>query len=43
MKPSFEMTSNGLNELLISPAVHSTVWFVVGMTIGVMSWFFLGQ
>jgi hypothetical protein len=37
VKPSFEITSNGLKVLTTSPAVHSTVWFVVGMMIGVMA------
>src|SRR6266852_2109695 len=34
VKPSLEITSNGLKVLTTSPEVHSTVWFVVGMTIG---------
>jgi hypothetical protein len=37
VKPSLEITSNGLNVLATSPGVHSTVWLVVGMMIGDMA------
>ena len=31
VKPSFEITSNGLKVFATSSGVHSTVWLVVGM------------